>query len=315
MDIQEVPSSHIKIILLLIISLVLIEHLNKSELFNPNDNSFTNGNFNTNHRILNDMDSQSFQKNNEFMINSTGNTKNLYEVISKTIIDNKTSYLLQNKGFETYFRVKHSSIIQFLNFSYEFYASNRISVKITDANNTRWEIPHSNPFPYHKNSSLSPNITTTCCTIQVSEKPFAFQIIRKETNEIIFDFDSKYFVYSDMYIKFSTTLPTPNIYGLGERTFKFKLGPTGTYTIFNFDKPDVKETGDPGNNIYGHHPVYLQKEKKGYFDVILLRNSNAMDIDIDNGKMLTFNIVGGIIDLQFFIGDIFCNCFTLIHKI
>ena len=36
-----------------------------------------------------------------------------------------------------------------------------------------------------------------------------------------------------------------------------------------------------------------------------MRNSNAMDIDMDNGKMLTFNIVGGIIDLQFFIGDIF----------
>jgi hypothetical protein len=36
-----------------------------------------------------------------------------------------------------------------------------------------------------------------------------------------------------------------------------------------------------GYNTYGHHPIYLGREKSNKFYLIYFRNSNAMDISIN----------------------------------
>ena len=47
--------------------------------------------------------------------------------------------------------------------------------------------------------------------------PLSFDIRRKETNEKIFSNEGFNFVFSDYYLEFSTSVPTPYIFGIGER--------------------------------------------------------------------------------------------------
>ena len=67
------------------------------------------------------------------------------------------------------------------------------------------------------------------------------------------------------------------------------------------------EDGTPGHNLYGTHPVYLFKEKAGFFDMLLLRTTNALEFVVDRDsnhqRILTFKITGGTLDFRFFIGD------------
>mmetsp|Transcript_28046 Transcript_28046/g.24755 ORF Transcript_28046/g.24755 Transcript_28046/m.24755 type:complete len:343 (+) Transcript_28046:747-1775(+) len=94
---------------------------------------------------------------------------------------------------------------------------------------------------------------------------------------------------------------SPNIYGFGERNYDFKLN-NGRYTIWGRDEPKVVETGNGGGNVYGHHPVGLVRDQKGAHSIVYLRNSNGMDVVVDNSK-IEFLVVGGIYDLAFFVGD------------
>jgi len=111
------------------------------------------------------------------------------------------------------------------------------------------------------------------------------------------------FIFSDYYLQISTALPTTNIYGLGERVYKFNLGPNGTYSLLTKDSPDP-EDGTPGNNNYGYHPVYLSREKSNkFFHMNLLRSSSPMDVQIQAGKTLTYKVMGGIFDFHYFLGD------------
>jgi hypothetical protein len=41
------------------------------------------------------------------------------------------------------------------------------------------------------------------------------------------------------------------------------------------------DDGTEGRQTYGSHPLYLVKEKTGNFDLVFFRNSNAMDIIVD----------------------------------
>ena len=73
------------------------------------------------------------------------------------------------------------------------------------------------------------------------------------------------------------------------------------------DHPWVYDDGTIGKNTYGHHPLYLNKEKSNKFNLVFFRNSNAMDVTIDHkekfyDKTITYKTVGGIIDFRFFLG-------------
>lgn len=68
----------------------------------------------------------------------------------------------------------------------------------------------------------------------------------------------------------------------------------------------------PGENLYGNHPVYFDHRVGGTHGVFLV-NSNGMDIKIgdtpmsvgggEGGKMLEYNVIGGVIDLYFLAGS------------
>ena len=196
----------------------------------------------------------------------------------------------------------NSKIVEILNFSIIFLTDDILQVKITDYEHQRWEIPHEYPFP-HFLQNASSNSTSSLFDININEYPFSFSIIRKSTGQTIFNSASFNFIYSDKYIEISTILPSNNTYGLGERNSEnFNLNSKSTYTIFNHDYQPWNE--QDGHNLYGSHAVYLQRESKsGLFHTVFLRNSNAMDIVIDQSQVMTFKLTGGIIDFIFFLGD------------
>ena len=54
----------------------------------------------------------------------------------------------------------------------------------------------------------------------------------------------------------------------------------GKYTIYARDEPCVVEDLQGGGNVYGSHPMHLQREKSNDFNVMFLKNSSGMDVYI-----------------------------------
>jgi alpha-glucosidase (family GH31 glycosyl hydrolase) len=195
---------------------------------------------------------------------------------------------------------KNSEIIKNLHMIVTFHDKSTFRIRIIDDDNERWEIPEKFPFP-HFTSPDKISQDQGDCIIDVETEPFAFTVTRKDNGQVIFDTKNKKFIYSNLYIELGTSLPTDNVYGFGERNYQFKLGP-GRFTIWGRDDPKLMEDGSGGYNTYSHHPVALVKDEKGYFFLTLMRNSNAMDVVIDRSPSVTYKMVGGVIDLVFFIG-------------
>lgn len=103
--------------------------------------------------------------------------------------------------------------------------------------------------------------------------------------------------FEDQYLQIGTQLPSnPNIYGLGEHVCPLRLTSGQTYTMWNFD------TATPVNlNLYGSHPFYLDLRSSGLAHGVFLRNSNGMDVSL-NDQSLSYKVIGGILDFYFFLG-------------
>jgi len=227
-----------------------------------------------------------------------------YSIISTCTNCNNASYsaTLKYNGKENYYLNQTNPIVQELNFTYCFKAPHHLVVRITDAQKERWEVPHRPPFPHNDYSTPCLPLDEVQATVEVKESPFSFSVKRKSTNETIFETSVGDLIYSDYYLQISTKLPSKNIYGLGERNYKFDLGEGGTFTIFNKDNPASVENATSGHNTYGYHPVYLQREQSNLFSMILLRSSNAMDVVIAD-QTLTYKVIGGILEFNMFLGD------------
>jgi len=215
---------------------------------------------------------------------------------------NVEHYIATYQGSETMYK-RNSKIIKTLHMIVSYHDRSTFRIKILDHENTRWEIPETFPFPHFKSQQLISKDRGDC-RVEVKPNPFSFVVTRKSTEEILFDTRNKQFIYTDLYIELSTILPTAQVYGFGERNYKFKLSP-GTFTIWGRDDPKLLEDGSgrEGKNTYSHHPVGLMRERSGNFFLTLMRNSNAMDVIVHNSPSLTYKMVGGVIDLVFFIGD------------
>ena len=70
-----------------------------------------------------------------------------------------------------------------------------------------------------------------------TENPFSFRVVRKESNETLFDTSAASLVFENQYLRVRTKLPeAPHLYGLGEHTDPFQLNTTNyTRTVSCFD--------------------------------------------------------------------------------
>ncbi|PHT80981.1 Alpha-glucosidase [Capsicum annuum] len=216
-----------------------------------------------------------------------------------------------------------------------------LSVRITDADHKRWEVPqeffpcetHSSPrssllgkrsstslpssedtqyFQTNTISDLSVTLPNTTPFVTLpNTTPFGFTIMRRSSGDVLFDTSPKndspdtLLIFKDQYLQLSSSLPAnrSSIYGLGDHTKRtFKLKHDQTSTLWNSDI----RSSNVDVNLYGSHPFYMDVRSHpglGTNHGVLLFNSNGMDI-VYTGDRITYKVVGGVIDLYFFDGPV-----------
>lgn len=262
----------------------------------PTTPDYNNYNFGT-PNLMDDMDRYELLEQNRH------NKYKLVQLLNKS--EGIEHYLLEYKGQEVSYPIPQSKnpIMKKLVLTIEHHAPTQLRIKITDPTATRWEIPDRYPFPHFSGKIAEPSEKDSEYKIVIQEDPFGFAIVRRATEEVIFDTRSFPLMYSDLLIDVTSIIPTEHLFGLGERSSRFKMGPTGTYTIWARDKPEVIDYGMPGGHVYGQYPVYLMKEKSKNWHTVFFRSSNAMDVSMKDGQSVRYRVAGGIIDLVFFLGD------------
>uniref|UniRef100_G1SKM6 Sucrase-isomaltase, intestinal n=1 Tax=Oryctolagus cuniculus TaxID=9986 RepID=G1SKM6_RABIT len=179
----------------------------------------------------------------------------------------------------------------------ESQTANRLRFKLTDPNNKRYEVPHQFVTEF-----AGPAATETLYDVQVTENPFSIKVIRKSNNRILFDSSIGPLVYSDQYLQISTRLPSEYMYGFGEhvhKRFRHDLY-WKTWPIFTRDQ----HTDDNNNNLYGHQTFFMCiEDTTGKSFGVFLMNSNAMEIFIQPTPIVTYRVIGGILDFYIFLGD------------
>lgn len=176
--------------------------------------------------------------------------------------------------------------------------ANRFRFKITDPNNQRYEVPHQ----FVNKDFSGPPASNPLYDVKITENPFSIKVIRKSNNKILFDTSIGPLVYSNQYLQISTKLPSKYIYGLGEhvhKRFRHDLY-WKTWPIFTRDQLP----GDNNNNLYGHQTFFMSiEDTSGKSFGVFLMNSNAMEVFIQPTPIVTYRVIGGILDFYIFLGD------------
>ncbi|PVH99466.1 glycoside hydrolase family 31 protein [Periconia macrospinosa] len=189
--------------------------------------------------------------------------------------------------------------VENLKLEVDYQTENRLHVKIYDAEELAYQIPDS-IFPRPSSNGVNP--TDSALGFSYTSNPFTFRIVRKSTNETVFDTSAASLIFETQYLRLRTRLPeSPSLYGLGEHTDPFQLNTTNyTRTLWNRDAYGVPT----GSNLYGDHPIYFDHRGSSGTHGVFLLNPTGKDIKIDNsgGQFLEYNILGGIFDLYFLAG-------------
>jgi alpha-glucosidase len=180
-------------------------------------------------------------------------------------------------------------------------ADSRLHVLVQDAGQQVFQIQESLiSRPSHEESPADASKLSFLFT----EEPFAFQVTRRESGEVLFNTSIDTLVFESQYVRLSTSLPpNPNVYGLGEHSDSYRLRTYEGYrrTLWNREAPFIPRK----ENLYGSHPMYIEHRTTGTHGVLLL-NSNGMDVNYNRSSSgdhyLEYNTIGGVLDFYFFAG-------------
>ncbi|CAF1325747.1 unnamed protein product [Adineta steineri] len=178
----------------------------------------------------------------------------------------------------------------------------RFRIRIYDTIYKRYEVPLEVPV-------ITKKTNQTDYDVKINSNPFSLLITRKSTGVTLFDSSVSPLIFADQFIKFSTRLSSPYVYGLGEHRQALLIDLTEKWkklTFWSRDFPPVENT-----NLYGVHPFHINPEfnrdNSTNFHGQFFLNSNAMDIDLQPLPALTYTTIGGIIDLYIFTGPTIQN--------
>lgn len=173
----------------------------------------------------------------------------------------------------------------------------RLRIRIYSSFEKRFEVPL--PVPVIEKKAIE-----TDYDVNIQQKPFWIVIKRKSNGMILFDSSVSPLIFADQFIKFSTRLSSPLVYGLGEHRQGLLMNMTNSWkklTFWSRDFPPVENT-----NLYGVHPFLINPEfaqnQSVQFHGQFFLNSNAMDVDLQPLPAITYTTIGGIIDFYLFTG-------------
>lgn len=231
-----------------------------------------------------------------------------YKVVGSYNTSTMISLRLQYTGKDSFYVNETSPIIQVLNCSFVFVDESTVRVHIFS--DSLWEIPESGPYPYIEDPKPSSSAGKSATEdrivdLNITSDGFSWKISRNSTGEVILDSSNEQFLFSELYYQISLVIPATRVAGLGERVAPFWLS-NGTYSVWPRDQAFVIDDGEPGEQTYGWHPLlYFQEIESKNFDLLFLRNSNAMDVKLEEGQnktTVTFKVAGGVIDFYLFLG-------------
>ncbi|XP_071531841.1 maltase-glucoamylase-like isoform X2 [Panulirus ornatus] len=132
---------------------------------------------------------------------------------------------------------------------------------------------------------------------------FFFYVVRRDTGTILFDTRIGGLTFSEQFLSVTTTLPSKNVYGMGENAHdSFRHVFKGeTWPIFSRDQGPEPGAGRQVN-LYGAHPYYQCLENDGRAHGVLLLNSNAMDYQMLDYPAISYRTIGGILDFYMMVG-------------
>jgi alpha-D-xyloside xylohydrolase len=209
--------------------------------------------------------------------------------ITETAVGYTAILNLNGQGTTTY-----GADIQQLSLNVFFETEDSIRVKITDAKNSRWEIPESVISRYH--STQKP--ATTNIKFSYTESPFSFEITRVSDGTSLFKLGNS-FAFKDQYIEIPTSIVSgAKTFGIGESTRLNHALKSKTYSLWAADIGALSFD----RNLYGSYPYYLQLLPSGKAHGVMLMNSNGMDVVLSDTSV-TFKTIGGIMDLYVFAGE------------
>ncbi|XP_055958997.1 sucrase-isomaltase, intestinal [Patella vulgata] len=190
-------------------------------------------------------------------------------------------------------------IYEKLSVTVEYQTENSLRVKIVPNNVTRYEVPLE-ALNITASSTL-PDVPLYDVTLIKGPPQFGIVVKRKGTNTTVFSTDLPGMTYSDQFLQITTRLPSDNLYGFGEhihRRFRHDMN-WKRWSIFT---RDIGAVGP--ENLYGAHPVYMNLENDGKASVVLLKNSNAMEVVLQPSPnpAITYRVIGGILDFYIFMG-------------
>ncbi|XP_078009050.1 lysosomal alpha-glucosidase-like isoform X3 [Phascolarctos cinereus] len=167
----------------------------------------------------------------------------------------------------------------------------RLHIKLTDPNNSRYEVPLEVP-------SATKKAENPLYSLDFSRDPFGILVKRRGSGVVLLNTTVAPLIFADQFLQISALLPSAFLYGLGEhrRGFLHHLD----WTTLSFWARDVPPT--ESYNLYGVHPFYLSMEEAGTAHGVFLLNSNAMEVVLQPAPALTWRTVGGILDFYIFLG-------------
>nr|KAF6319832.1 putative maltase-glucoamylase 2 (putative) [Myotis myotis] len=183
-------------------------------------------------------------------------------------------------------------------FTAEYQTPRRLRFKITETNNTRYEVSHE----HVKLFNMTAGSTNRSYYIEVIEKPFGIKIRRMSNKKVLLDTSIGPLLFANQYLQLSFLLPSANVYGLGEHVHQQYRHDMGwkTWPIFTRDATPTKGM----INLYGAHTFFLcLEDTSGSSFGVFLMNSNAMEVTLQPAPAITYRTIGGIFDFYVFLGD------------
>ncbi|KAI8500144.1 hypothetical protein Bbelb_224610 [Branchiostoma belcheri] len=174
-------------------------------------------------------------------------------------------------------------------------AHGRLHLVLNDTASRRYEVPIATP-------AATTKAAAPLYDVEYSHNPFGIVVKRRSNGRVLLNTTVAPLIYADQFLEMSTSLPSGNVYGLGEHRGPLRHK-TGWIRIpFWARDKQAAEAKEDVTNLYGSHPFYLCVEDDGQAHGVFLLNSNAMEVILQPAPALTWRTIGGILDFYILLG-------------